>query len=281
MIQFQSSRIRRRSSARSMGRIFLGAALLMAAKGAAAGLPRTPMMRCAPDAVPAGTVCLDKYEASVWRVPNPTTTNAFLVRRIKLGKATRDDLVAGGATQLGTAGDDYAPCAKNGQNCADDIYAVSLPSEIPSSDITWFQAQEACANSGKRLPTSAEWQVGANGTPDPGPDNGTTDCNSASDGLSLTGARTGCVSARGAFDMVGNVEEWVADWVPRSTMCPGWASFSNDQMCLSGASTTANSPGALLRGGTFFLGEEAGPLNVLGTPPPFASTNFVGFRCAR
>jgi hypothetical protein len=31
-----------------------------------------------------------------------------------------------GATQLGTAGDDYAPCTDNGQNCANDIYAVSL-----------------------------------------------------------------------------------------------------------------------------------------------------------
>jgi len=54
-----------------------------------------------------------------------------------------------------TATDDYAPCTKNGQNCVNDIYAVSLPSEIPSSHITWFQAQEACANAGKRLPTSA------------------------------------------------------------------------------------------------------------------------------
>ena len=135
------------------------------------------MRRCGPDAVVAGTVCLDRYEASVWRVPNPTTTNAMLVRKIQLGRATRADLTAGGATQLGTASDDYAPCADNGQNCANDIYAVSLPSEIPSAFITWFQAQEACANAGKRLPTSAEWQVGANGTPDPGPDNGTTDCN--------------------------------------------------------------------------------------------------------
>jgi hypothetical protein len=35
-----------------------------------------------------GTVCMDRYEASVWWVPNPTTTNAALVRKIQLGKAT-------------------------------------------------------------------------------------------------------------------------------------------------------------------------------------------------
>jgi len=252
------------------------------ASAAVAAFPRTPVQRCAADAVLAGTVCLDTYEASVWRVPDPTTTNAFLVRKIQQGNATEADLTAGGATQLGTASDDYAPCANNGQNCANDIYAVSLPSEIPSAFITWFQAQEACANAGKRLPTSAEWQVGANGTPDPGPDNGTTDCNSASDGLSPTGARSSCVSARGAFDMVGNLAEWVVDWVPQSTMCPGWASFSNDNMCLAGASTTANGPGALLRGGAFASlgGPLAGPLAVRDFPP-FRTTNFVGFRCAR
>jgi formylglycine-generating enzyme required for sulfatase activity len=231
--------------------------------------------------VVAGTVCLDSYEASVWRVPNPTTTNATLVRKIQLGRATQADLRTGGATQLGNKSDDYAPCTDNGQNCADDIYAVSLPSEIPSAHITWFQAQEACANAGKRLPTSAEWQMGAIGTPDPGPDNGTTDCNSATGSASLTGGRAICVSARGAFDMVGNLAEWVADWVPLSTACPGWGGFSDDFMCLSGASTTASGPGALVRGGAFFGGPIAGPLAVFGTFEPSRSEDFVGFRCTR
>ena len=242
-----------------------------------------PITRCGPDAVVAGTVCLDKYEASVWRVPAPTTTNATLVRRIRRGTATRADLLAGGAMQLGTAGDNYAPCTDNGQNCADDIYAVSLPSEIPAALITWFQAEEACANSGKRLPTSAEWQVGANGTQDPGPDNGTTDCNTASGGVaSLTGTRSDCLSARGAFDMVGNLAEWVADWVPLSTACPGWASFSDDQMCLAGASSSSQAPGALIRGGAFAVvnGPLAGPLTVFDFSP-FSLRSFLGFRCVR
>jgi len=60
----------------------------------------------------------------------------------------------------------------------------------------------------------------------------------------------------------------------------GWASFSNDQMCLAGASTTTNFPGALVRGGWFFGGPIAGPLTVVERPPS-RSTTFVGFRCAR
>src|SRR5215470_7582356 len=142
----------------------------------AAGIPALPLRQCAADAVVAGTICLDRYEASVWRVPNPTTTNAILVRRIQLGRATQADLMAGGATQLGTASADYAPCADSGQNCTNDIYAVSLPSVLPSANITWFQAQQACKNARKKLPTNAEWQAAVAGTPDPGPDNGTTDC---------------------------------------------------------------------------------------------------------
>ena len=127
-------------------KLFVVVGLAMgAASAAAADFPTLPVRRCAPDAVLAGTVCLDRYEASVWRVPNPTTTNANLLRKIQLGRATEADLTAGGATQLGAKRDDYAPCADNGQNCANDIYAVSLPSEIPSATITWLKAQDASA----------------------------------------------------------------------------------------------------------------------------------------
>ena len=174
MMKRRTAKAKRRTSR-------LGAVLvLVVLSGSAAAAARVPTLvkRCGPDAVMAGTVCMDTYEASVWRVPDPATTNAALVRKIQLGKATVNDLLAGGATQLGRASDDYAPCTDDGQNCANDIYAVSLPGVLPAAFATWFQAQEACANSGKRLPTSAEWQVAANGTPDPGPDDHTTTCNS-------------------------------------------------------------------------------------------------------
>ena len=257
--------------------------LMSIGSAAAAGSPTLPLRRCAPDAVVAGTVCLDRYEESVWRVPNPTTANATLVRKIQLGRASQADLLTGGAIKLGMEGL-YAPCATTGQNCANDIYAVSLPAEIPAARITWFQAQEACANSGKRLPTNAEWQVGANGTPDPGPDDGTTDCNSATDSASPTGARSSCISARGASDMVGNLAEWVAEWVPLSTTCTNWGGVSDDAMCLSGASTVATGPAALVRGGSFLLnfgGATAGPLMVHGGFRPSGSAAFIGFRCVR
>jgi formylglycine-generating enzyme required for sulfatase activity len=124
--------------------------------------------------------------------------------------------------------------------------------------------------------------MAANGTPDPGPDNGTTDCTTNTPFASLTGARSGCVSARGAVDMVGNLTEWVADWLPLSTQCQVWGGEPDDDaMCLVGASETTSSPGALLRGGFyFFMGELAGPLTV-STAEPSSGFHFIGLRCAR
>jgi hypothetical protein len=145
----------------------LAAAALLA--GTAWAQSAKPLKRCAPDAVIAGTVCMDTYEASVWRVPGPTTINKGLVKKIQQGKATAADLTAGGATQLGIGfTDNYAPCADSGQNCTDDIYAVSLPAVPPSANLTWFQAQAACENARKRLPSNAEWQAAVIGRPTPG-----------------------------------------------------------------------------------------------------------------
>jgi formylglycine-generating enzyme required for sulfatase activity len=268
--------------------ITISAALVLLA-GTAGAQGAKPLKKCAPDAVVSGTVCMDKYEASVWRVPGATTINKSLVAKIQQGKATAADLAAGGATQLGIGfTDDYAPCADSGQNCADDIYAVSLPGVLPSANITWFQAQAACKNARKRLPSNAEWQAAVIGTPDPGGDNGTTDCNTASVGLAVnTGSRSSCVSADGAFDMVGNLYEWLADWVPRSTACGTWSagvSPTGDDQCLAGAATTGE-PGALVRGGNFIGGfgggKSAGPFQVNGFNEPSGSNGGFGFRCAR
>jgi hypothetical protein len=261
----------------------VGASLVAGAAGAG-GPPAAALKKCPPDAVISGSTCMDKYEASVWRVPNPTTTNKSLVAKIWAGKVTAARLTRAGATQLGVVGDDYAPCADSGQNCANDIYAVSLAGVPPSAYLTWFQAQAACKNARKRLPSNAEWQAAVLGTPDPGPDNGTTDCNTASARMVVaTGSRTGCMSSDGAFDMVGNVQEWVADWVPRSTTCGTWTdgvSPTADTQCLAGAAT-AEEPGALLRGGSFLGDTEAGPLAVDGLNGPSSADDISGIRCDR
>jgi formylglycine-generating enzyme required for sulfatase activity len=92
--------------------------------------------------------------------------------------------------------------------------ACSVTGTMPQSTITWFQAAQMCANAGKRLCTNAEWQTAASGTPDPGADGGATGCNVNSNGgmPAPTGSHTDCVSRFGAYDMAGNLWEWVAAW---------------------------------------------------------------------
>jgi hypothetical protein len=199
--------------------------------------------------VSAGAVCIDRYEVSVWSSPT-------------------------GGTQYGVSGDDY-PCSDDGHNCT-NIYARSVPGVRPAAYITYFQAQQALANVGKRLPTNAEWQQAAAGTPD------STSCNVDGVDLQNTGSSAACVSRFGANDMVGNLYEWVGDWAPASTVCPGWGAFSNDLMCLSGASTTAQGPAAMIRGGHFTSGSpDGGPFAIHAGTRPQESSNVIGFRGAR
>jgi formylglycine-generating enzyme required for sulfatase activity len=262
-------------------------AVLAAHRAHASGPPSGPVTKCPPDAVIAGTVCMDKYEASVFQVPatNPAGgSNKGLITKIQKGTATLANLQAGGATQISPAESctPFWPATfpANGQ-WTQPLYAVSIPGVYPTGCSTWFQAQQACGNSRKRLPSNAEWQLAVAGSPDPGPDNGTTDCNTASVGdMVNTGSRSSCVSSYGAYDMVGNIDEWVADWAPLSTTCPSWGTFSNDIQCFAGASTIANvGPGALTRGGAFLWGSASGPLYVRADAPPYAVG--PGFRCAR
>ena len=137
---------------------------------------------CPADMVTVGSLCVDKYEASV--------TNAA------------------GDVQYGIGGVDDYPCKDSGSNCGATIFARSVNGP-PSSAITWYQAGVACANAGKRLPTSSEWQAAAAGTPSG--DFGVGVCNANSGAVVDTGSIQACVSSTGAFDMIGNVWEWVAD----------------------------------------------------------------------
>ena len=179
--------------------------------------------------VKVGAVCIDKYEASVWSAPN-------------------------GGVQYGVGDADDYPCNDNGQDCT-NIYARSVPGVKPSADITYFQAQQALANVGKRLPTNAEWQTAVAGTPDSGVDDDSTFCNISLDGFPAndpvnTGSRATCVSRFGAFDMVGNGWEWVADWDEEADGCGFWpAGYGGDLTCF-GDGTPSRLPGALIRGGS-------------------------------
>ncbi len=122
-----------------------------------------------------------------------------------------------------------------------------------------------------------------------------TTCNiHASNTQSLTGARSSCISDVGAFDMVGNVWEWVADAFPKSIdgnpdFCDHgslkWpAAFGNDARCLVGAAT-GGEPGALARGGEFVNAASSqtgdGVFASTGLNEQTSASNEYGFRGVR
>jgi hypothetical protein len=110
--------------------------------------------------------------------------------------------------------------------------SCSNPNVLPWINVTHDQAVAACAAAGKRLCSTAEWQLacaGSAGTSypygssyQPNTCNGKDfdpDCTSPdSDALFATGSPYGCpratlsacVSAVGAYDMSGNVQEWTS-----------------------------------------------------------------------
>jgi hypothetical protein len=133
------------------------------------------------------------------------------------------------------------------------VRAVSLRGAVPQAYISQVEASAACQAAGKRLCTDAEWLracQGPTGTTYPYGDTrqpGT--CNDAravhpaielygttaswiyahldspcldqeANGLARTGAYAGCVTAEGAFDMMGNLHEWTAD--PAGTFRGGY-----------------------------------------------------------
>src|SRR5262249_27012622 len=143
---------------------------------AAAGVAEAGPLKCHPDSVKVGNVCIDTYEASVWQIP---PSNTSLVKLVQAGKARLTDLTAGGATQLSPSSSCSPfypanfPATGNwtpvlGSNPpSPGVYAVSVAGVRPSACISWFQANQACLLSGKRLLTNREWQRAAAGPPHP------------------------------------------------------------------------------------------------------------------
>ena len=249
---------------------------------------------CSPDAMQVGPVCVDRYEASVWSIP---AANTGLIKQVQDGKATLAGLLAGGATQVSASVSSLCSPAfpssfPNTGNWTAPLYAASVAGVPPSACLTWFQAEQACALSGKRLLTNQEWQRAAAGTVDPDANDGlaNTKCNTSAAGPRATGnagatpgGADSCISNWGVQDMVGNVWELVGDWGDNAQSCAFWSStFGDDLSCVGdGIASGATLPGALFRGGAWNSVSDAGVFAVRGDIDPPNQISRFGFRCAR
>jgi hypothetical protein len=160
--------------------------------------------------------------------------------------------------------------------------------------VTRDQAMQLCARSGKRLPTSAEWYGLALGMV------GTETCNTDTKSVSRTGDFADCVSPHGAYDLIGNVWEWVRDDVTdgayneRALPSSGYvAQVDTHGMATMASDTPQELFGSdyvwtrmqgiygVIRGGYYDSGSDAGVYSVHADTPPNSAAPGVGFRCVR
>jgi formylglycine-generating enzyme required for sulfatase activity len=227
--------------------------------------------------VKTGTYWTDKYETRIIDVSGPTWKD-------------NDDAAAADPADTDIRG--------NGQGLPPTWMAFSQKAN-GSSGMSWFVAQKAAGNAGKRLITNAEWQLASSGTlrgdatPQPtyGEDWST---------LTITDQD---ISMFGIVGMVGSLNEWVADWGqygPDNGLATGatkdqGASYGNDVAWnVAGAALTNNTsisgggyvyvaglPAAIIRSGSSDHGTGAGVFDFYTVASPTFWYPRQGFRCAR
>jgi len=181
---------------------------------------------------------------------------------------------------------------------------VSVKGAVPWRNISQDQAARNCVKAGKRLPTNEEWFFAALGTPDPSSGWGSNDCNvNRNRDVSepgLTGSGENCVSSLGAYDMVGNVWEWVGEnaeegkiggiglpdagfvigssmrGLPSETATTSDPNYNFDRFWIKKEGTVG-----MFRGGFWSSESDAGIYTVHAEMSPSFVGNAIGFRCVK
>jgi len=149
----------------------------------------------------------------------------------------------------------------------------------PVTGVTWFDAEHYCQWRGQRLPTEAQWEKAARGPTgfefpwgnewNPLLTN-TGDDGKWEDGIAPVGQYVDNKSVYGAYDLSGNVWEWVADWYQGNA----GSDFSSKEF---------GEKNKVIRGGGGGMGHYAISYFFRGASRQFLEPNTVGedigFRC--
>jgi len=189
----------------------------------------------------------------------------------------------------------YALCVAGGEcdppnfsksSTRQDYYGNPEYGDFPVVYVTWSDANTYCTWADRRLPTESEWEKAASwddvkGVKNIYPWGNTIDCSLANyyDGkkfctgdTTAVGAYSNGKSTYGAFNMAGNVWEWVSDW--SNSFYYSESPSSNPQGPQGGSYR-------VIRGGSWgFSAFDARASNRNGYLPS-DDFDYVGFRCAR
>ncbi len=113
----------------------------------------------------------------------------------------------------------------------------------PKTRVNWFEAKKICTSSGKRLCASSEWRSACGGNYPYGNSFDAEACNTADEdgferSLKAVGSSKKCRSRSGAYDMSGNVHEWLEE----QRIAGG--SFESDEDVASCKYSSAKAPGS-------------------------------------